>query len=115
MDRDKHIRNDFSDVDSLPSSDAGLHEIIAFLDSQNPAAKFQKLWGQDYSKNVEILWQRCTQAFREGDPITMGPDELLLCLKYDSAIAPYISRPESQSLLFYHHLLEEIRNILLVG
>lgn len=110
MAKDKYIGNDFWDVDSLPKPDAGLPEIFVFLDSQNSAAKFQKLWGQDYSKNTEILWQRCTKAFSEGSSITMGSDELLLCLKYDSAIAPYLSRPESQSLLFYHYLLEEIRN-----
>lgn len=98
-----------ADKYSVPKDDASLTEIMTFLDSRDFAANFRKLWGDDYAKNAEMLWQRCTHAFKEGDRISMSSDELLLCLKYDSAIAPYLPRSEPERLLFYRRLLAEIR------
>lgn len=44
--------------------------------------------GDDYAKNAQLLWQRCVQTFSEAGSINMDSDELLLCLKYDCAVAP---------------------------
>lgn len=112
MTADKESVNDFQDVASLPVSNAGLAEILTFLDAHDFAAKFRKLWGDDYAKNAQTLWQHCTQAIDEGGRIDLGPDELLLCLKYESAIAPYLPRPESQRTDFYRRVLAAVREKL---
>lgn len=113
MSIDKHLENDFLNLDLLPRSDASLSEIIRFVDSQDPMPKFRKIWGDDYARNVEILWQRCIQTFGDEGPIDLGPSELLLCLKYDCAMAPYLSRPESESLRFYRWLTGQIEKRLI--
>lgn len=102
---------DFLNVD-LPKPNASLSEIVQFADSRDAAAKFRKVWGDDYAKNARALWERCVQTFSEDGPVNMDSDELLLCLKYDCAMAPYLSRTESQSLSFYHFLLGHIRKTL---
>ena len=113
MSTDEHSGNDFLNLDLLPRSDASLSEIVRFVDSQDPAAKFRKMWGDDYARNVEILWQRCMRNFSDEGPIDLDPHELFLCLKYDRAIAPYLSRPEHQSLRFYRWLMGQIRKRLI--
>lgn len=113
MSKDKHSENDLLNLDLFPRSDASLSEIIRFVDSLDPVPKFRKLWGDDYAKTVEILWQRCTRTFSDAGLIDLSPDELILCLKYDCAMAPYLSRPESESLRFYRWFTKQIQKSLI--
>lgn len=110
MSADKHTESQILDVQQLPTPDAKLADIINFIDPRDPAAKFRELWGAEYVSNAENLWSECVKAFAEQRSFEKQKDELLLCLKYDCAVAAYLSRPESKTLEFYQWIIEKIRD-----
>lgn len=107
---DNNLYNQALDIKSLPMANASLSEILMFIDARDPAAKYRKIWGSDYAEKAENLWSVCMKAFSDGAEFINDKDELLLCLKYDSAIAPYLTRTESKTVEFYQWILEKLRN-----
>lgn len=104
-------RNTSVPNESIPDERAEWDEVFQFITSfqQHVPATFQQRWGTEYQENARALWSRLASAFRAGQPLDAAADELLLCLAYDLAVAPYIGTPQSQQLAFWQWLLDGLR------
>ena len=99
-------------ISSLPQPDAELRELLAFCRANNPSQEFEERWGSDCRDRVRELWGESTHAFKAGSPTGHSPDELLMCMAYDVAVAPYIGVPEDLSHAYLHAMLRELREKL---
>jgi len=99
-------------ISRLPQSDASLPELIEFIRNNDPVKEFQELWGSDSNDRILALWKNSTHSFQEKQPIGVTPDELLLCMAYDTTVAPYIGVQEKTSHSYLHFVLKELREKL---
>jgi len=93
----------------LPQADAPLKVLITFCEANNPILEFKERWASEYFQRAQDLWTRSTHAFREGRPVDVNADELLLCMVYHTTVAPYIGVPEDVSHRYLHAMLRALR------
>lgn len=98
--------------EDLPGPEATLKDIIGFSRMVDPTAIFRSRWGEKFIVNGDALLHRCMRSFRIGRDPAMPPDELLLCVDRQLAIAPYVGFSEAQQLPFLHWLISKAGSAL---
>ncbi|ROQ30083.1 hypothetical protein [Gallaecimonas pentaromativorans] len=93
----------------LPKADASLSELLRFSFEYNPSELFMAAWGEEYRERAEALWAASTQAFKAQKATGYSPEQVLLCMAFDAAIAPYTGAPESLVLAYQRAMLQELR------
>jgi hypothetical protein len=97
---------------TLPETDATLEQIIRFARTVDPTGHFQDRWGEEYRTNVQALWHRCVQSYKDGSATPAPPDELLMCLAYDVVLGPHLGVPHPHKLPFLRWLIDGVRQNL---
>ena len=93
----------------LPGPDAGLRELIAFCQKNDPSPAFRERWGDAFRERVRELWAASTHAFKGGRATGYGPGEVLMCMAHDVSVAPYIGVPPEVSQAYLQAMLRELR------
>lgn len=98
-----------SSISCLPGPDASLGELIKFCRSNDPSQEFKERWDSEFVEHVRELWAASTHAFKAGRATGYDQDEVLMCMAYDVAVAPYLGVPEDISHSYLHAMLRELR------
>lgn len=94
---------------NIPESLSSYHEVNRFISENDQVAYFKELWGDNYYKNIEDLWERQIKLYRiEGVPDCEW-NEAILVMTYDYYLGPYVGLPERIKLHFYQWLLAFIK------
>ena len=98
-----------SAISRLPGPDADLGELVEFCRNNDPSQEFKERWGSEFGDRARELWGTSTHAFKASRATGYSPDEVLMCMVYDVAVAPYLGVPEEISRAYLHAMLQELR------
>ncbi|WP_444929949.1 hypothetical protein ACJJIF_19550 [Microbulbifer sp. SSSA002] len=98
-------------LEELPLMNAGVADYDCFARSFDPTSLFQELWGDEYAGKARSLWKFINSEFKEGKASSSSIEELLLCINYSCAIAPYLG-DYKDSLEFFEWIVLSVKSKL---
>lgn len=102
-------------LDELPGPQADLHDLVRFAAAHDPTPEFQAEWGAAYAARARELWESHRAVFVSGAPLPDGDSirELLLCMNYQIAAAPYLPVSADEVKALCHWLVGGMRYLIL--
>lgn len=96
-------------VKKIPDKISSYHEIDRFISVNDQVPYFKELWGEEYYKKIEDLWERQIQRYKIEEKPDCQWNEAILVMTYDYYLGPYVGLPERIKLQFYQWLLDSIK------
>jgi hypothetical protein len=96
----------------MPIDGGSLADLISFSRQFDPSETLHSRWGDEYQLKSKELWNRSQQSLLTGTILNATTDELLLCMVYCVAVAPYMSFSEDKVHSYLKAMFAQLRKEL---